>query len=110
MVVLAYLKRSSLCGQSEDFMTSLPIYEDVLTKSKYNGIVFLFSGGFYSDNVGYVETSCKKCPNGSFVHFDKTPGTQVQDCKSCPGGEYCPLVPVFENQSFLLEYAFRLHY
>ncbi|KAL9966999.1 hypothetical protein ACROYT_G025151 [Oculina patagonica] len=43
-------------------------------------------GGFYSDDVGYVATSCKKCPNGSFVPFDKTPGTQKQDCKSCPEG------------------------
>ncbi len=27
-----------------------------------------------------------KCPNGSFVPFDKTPGTRKQDCKSCPEG------------------------
>ena len=45
-----------------------------------------FSGGFYSDDIGYVAKSCKKCPNGSFVHFDKTPGTRKQDCKSCPEG------------------------
>ncbi|KAL9984850.1 hypothetical protein ACROYT_G007188 [Oculina patagonica] len=43
-------------------------------------------GGFYSDNVGHVAKSCKKCPNGSFVHFDKAPGKQSQDCKSCPEG------------------------
>ncbi|KAL9960157.1 hypothetical protein ACROYT_G033570 [Oculina patagonica] len=43
-------------------------------------------GGFYSDDVGHVAPSCKKCPNGSFVHFDKAPGTQPQDCKSCPLG------------------------
>ncbi|XP_078374468.1 uncharacterized protein LOC144658016 [Oculina patagonica] len=43
-------------------------------------------GGFYSDDVGHVAPSCKKCPNGSFVHFDKAPGTQSQDCKSCPRG------------------------
>jgi hypothetical protein len=45
-----------------------------------------FAGGFYSDDVGYVGESCKKCPNGSFVQFDKTPGTSKQDCKSCPEG------------------------
>ena len=45
------------------------------------------SGGFYSDDVGYVSTSCKKCPNGSFVEFDKAPGKQLQDCKSCPLGK-----------------------
>ncbi len=31
-------------------------------------------------------TNCKKCPNGSFVSFDKAPGTRKQDCKSCPEG------------------------
>jgi len=45
-----------------------------------------FAGGFYSDDVGYVGEGCKKCPNGSFVQFDKTPGTSKQDCKSCPEG------------------------
>ena len=49
-------------------------------------ICCFFSGGFYSDVVGYVGLSCKKCPSGSFVHFDKAPGTQAQDCKSCPQG------------------------
>lgn len=43
-------------------------------------------GGFYSDDIGYVAKSCKKCPNGSFVAFDKAPGTQKHDCKSCPEG------------------------
>ena len=87
LVVLVYLKRSSLCSQSEDSMQSLSLCKNVLMKSKYTGNVFRVSGGFYSDDVGYVETSCKKCPNGSFVHFNKTPGRQVQDCKSCPEGE-----------------------
>ena len=64
-------------------------------KKKKNGngvplfkLCFLpFSGGFYADNVGYVGTSCKKCPTGSFVAYDKAPGTQVQDCKTCPDGK-----------------------
>ncbi|KAL9967727.1 hypothetical protein ACROYT_G026017 [Oculina patagonica] len=43
-------------------------------------------GGYYSDDVGYVGKSCKKCPNGSFVSFEKAPGTRKQDCKSCPEG------------------------
>ena len=46
-----------------------------------------FLGGLYSDDIGYVGTSCKKCPNGSFVAYNKAPGTQIQDCKSCPLGE-----------------------
>lgn len=45
-----------------------------------------FLGGFYSDDVALVATSCNRCPNGSFVSFDKAPGTQAQDCKSCPQG------------------------
>ena len=49
-------------------------------------MVILFLGGFYSDDVGYVARSCKKCPNGSFVLYDKTPGTRKQDCKTCPEG------------------------
>ena len=49
---------------------------------------FLYvSGGFYSDDVGYVASSCKKCPNGSYVPFNKAPGTQAQDCKTCPLGK-----------------------
>ena len=44
-------------------------------------------GGFYSDSVGYVAKSCKRCPNGSFVEFHKTPGKRQQDCKSCPLGK-----------------------
>ena len=57
------------------------------------GVVFwciehmtIFAGGFYSDDIGYVGESCKKCPNGSVVPFNKTPGTSKQDCKSCPEG------------------------
>ena len=50
----------------------------------------LILGGFYSDDVGFVSTSCKKCPNGSFVAFDKAPGTQTSDCKSCPLGKEQP--------------------
>ena len=46
-----------------------------------------FSGGFYSDDVGHLGTSCKKCPNGSFVSFHEAPGTETQDCKTCPLGK-----------------------
>jgi len=52
----------------------------------YTENITCFAGGFYSDDVGYVGESCKKCPNGSFVRFEKTPGTSKQDCKACPGG------------------------
>ena len=44
-------------------------------------------GGFYSDVVGHVGTSCMKCPNGSFVAYNNAPGTQAQDWKSCPLGK-----------------------
>ncbi|KAL9973705.1 hypothetical protein ACROYT_G020193 [Oculina patagonica] len=43
-------------------------------------------GGFYSDMFGYVAESCMKFPNGSFVAYDKAPGTRLQDCKACPEG------------------------
>ena len=46
-----------------------------------------FVGGFYSDDVGHVAENCQKCPNGSFVAYDKAPGTRAQDCKSCPQGK-----------------------
>ena len=49
-----------------------------------------FLGGFYSDDVGYVATNCKKCPNGSFVSYEKTPGTRPQDCRACPLGKNEP--------------------
>ena len=50
-------------------------------------IMIPFLGGFYSDDVGYVAKSCKKCPDGSFVSYDKAPGTRKQDCISCPEGK-----------------------
>ena len=57
--------------------------------ANYSGLInrFYFSGGFYSDVLGYVGTSCMTCPNGSFVAADKAPGTQKQDCKTCPEGK-----------------------
>jgi len=56
------------------------------TELNYNEHITLSAGGFYSDDVGYVGESCKKCPNGSFVQFDNAPGISKQDCKSCPEG------------------------
>jgi len=56
-------------------------------KRRQPTICALFSGGYYSDDVGHVSTHCKKCPNGSYVSFEKAPGTQAQDCKSCPEGK-----------------------
>jgi len=48
----------------------------------------MFSGGFYSDDFGYVAQDCKKCPNGSYVPYDQTPGKSVLDCKTCPQGKH----------------------
>ncbi len=50
-------------------------------------MVAFFSGGFYSDTVGYLGKTCKRCPNGSFVAYEKTPGKHHRDCKSCPLGK-----------------------
>ncbi|XP_078350785.1 uncharacterized protein LOC144635566 [Oculina patagonica] len=43
-------------------------------------------GGFYADALAYVARSCKSCPNGSYVSFDRAPGKSVLDCKACPQG------------------------
>ena len=50
-------------------------------------IFFIFTGGYYSDEFGYLSTSCKKCPNGSFVAYDRAPGKHSRDCKTCPLGK-----------------------
>ena len=50
-------------------------------------MILLLPGGFYSDTLGYVAESCKECPNGSYVAYDKKPGKSVLDCKSCPLGK-----------------------
>ncbi|KAL9962381.1 hypothetical protein ACROYT_G031477 [Oculina patagonica] len=63
----------------------LGTFLDPSTKGK-RGCQKCPAGGFYSDTLGYVANSCKRCPNGSFVAYDKTPGKQHQDCKSCPFG------------------------
>ena len=44
-------------------------------------------GGFYSDAEGYVSDKCKKCPTGTFVPYDKAPGTSARDCIACPQGK-----------------------
>lgn len=44
-------------------------------------------GGFYSDTLAYVAEGCKKCPNGSYIAFDKKPGKSILDCKACPLGK-----------------------
>ncbi|XP_078384147.1 uncharacterized protein LOC144666621 [Oculina patagonica] len=74
----------------EDFNTTfipcpLGTFIDPSTKGK-RGCQNCPPGGFYSDIVGYVGETCRRCPNGSFVAYDKTPGTQHRDCKSCPLG------------------------
>lgn len=48
--------------------------------------LFFCTGDFYSDTLGYVADSCKICPNGSYVAYDKNPGKSVLDCKTCPDG------------------------
>ena len=58
--------------------------------------------------LGYVAHGCKKCPNGSYVSFDKTPGKSVLDCKACPEGKQsthlsnclrnCNLIKEYTNQ------------
>ena len=55
----------------------------------YNPLIILISptGGYYSDSLAFVSDSCKRCPNGSFVHLNDAPGKSHFDCKACPTGE-----------------------
>ncbi|XP_068723830.1 uncharacterized protein [Montipora capricornis] len=44
------------------------------------------AGGYYSDTAAFVADSCRKCPNGTFVHKNKAPGKNSFDCGACPQG------------------------
>ena len=44
------------------------------------------AGGFYSDTEAFVGDTCRKCPNGTFVHYSKSPGVSASDCTACPQG------------------------
>ncbi|XP_078343260.1 cysteine repeat modular protein A-like [Oculina patagonica] len=86
-VLLASGFRKTAANASMSFFLPCPL--GTFTNSTSNGKQVCTAcppGGFFSDEVGYVGPSCKKCPNGSFVHFEKAPGTQSQDCKACPRG------------------------
>ena len=45
------------------------------------------TGGYYSDSLAFASDSCKRCPDGSFVHLSDAPGKSHFDCKACPRGE-----------------------
>ena len=66
---------------------------------------FPLSGGFYSDTLGYVAESCMKCPNGSYVPYDKKPGKSVLDCKTCPEGKQLAGLRTFSH----LKYSAYVH-
>ncbi|XP_067029763.1 uncharacterized protein [Acropora muricata] len=42
--------------------------------------------GYYSDSLAFVSATCKRCPDGSFVHLNDAPGKSHFDCKACPTG------------------------
>ncbi|CAH3198875.1 unnamed protein product, partial [Porites evermanni] len=42
------------------------------------------AGGFYSDQLAFVNDSCLHCKNGTFVHYNNAPGKSPFDCKTCP--------------------------
>ena len=46
----------------------------------------LLAGGFYPDTQAFVKESCMRCPNGTFVPYDKAPGVKARDCIACPQG------------------------
>ena len=45
-------------------------------------------GGFYSDTIAFVNDSCLRCPNGTFVPYSKTPGKSARECIACPQGRH----------------------
>ena len=45
-------------------------------------------GGFYSDTEAYVNVSCLKCPDGTFVPYNNAPGKAAWDCIACPQGKW----------------------
>ena len=56
---------------------------------------FLLPGGFYTDQLAFVNDSCLHCENGTFVHYNNAPGKSPIDCRACPQGDYLksPLLP-----------------
>ena len=50
--------------------------------------IFFFNvlGGFYSDTEAFVNESCLRCPNGTFVSENDAPGRRARDCRACPQG------------------------
>ena len=47
-----------------------------------------FTGGFYSDTKAYVNESCLKCPDGTYVPYNNAPGKRARDCIACPQGKH----------------------
>ena len=45
-------------------------------------------GGFYSDTIAFVNDSCLRCPNGTFVPYSKAPGKSARECIACPQGRH----------------------
>ena len=45
-------------------------------------------GGFYSDTIAFVNDSCLRCPNGTFVPYTKAPGKSARECVACPQGKH----------------------
>ena len=45
-------------------------------------------GGFYSDTIAFVNDSCLRCPNGTFVPYNMAPGKSARECIACPQGRH----------------------
>ncbi|KAL9969032.1 hypothetical protein ACROYT_G021194 [Oculina patagonica] len=66
------------------------------------------AGGFYSDTKAYVSEGCRKCPNGTFVPYNKAPGKKAQDCIACPQGTNTSIFAGFRACK-CLDGFFRIH-
>ncbi|XP_078377529.1 cysteine repeat modular protein A-like isoform X1 [Oculina patagonica] len=92
-----------------DRLLSCPVGTFINSSSEgAEGCIKCPPGGFYSDDVAYVGKSCKTCPTGSFVPFDRAPGTQIHDCKTCPLGTETDLFAGFRACN-CLEGHYRTH-
>ncbi|KAL9964157.1 hypothetical protein ACROYT_G027749 [Oculina patagonica] len=78
---LYHLVIYSTCGKLGPTIDLLPTYQGFIAE-----FVEERTGGFYSDTKAFVSKSCLKCPNGTFVPYDKAPGKRAGDCIACPQG------------------------
>ncbi|CAH3118332.1 unnamed protein product, partial [Porites lobata] len=84
--LLPAFKQSGFANQSLGKYKLLPCSLGwfVNASSEGNKCIECPAGGFYSDQLAFVNDSCLHCKNGTFVHYNNAPGKSPFDCKACP--------------------------